>query len=117
MKVDVYRNLHQQVWSIRHRGRVLTHAPSVVIHDAKFIVQQAGRLRVLQEKRKNVHAFVRGFISEQMELPFLNSHYQEVTYNPYLYSTFVDLDLNPIFEAKLVILTNSQKCYILKESI
>lgn len=115
MKVDVYRNLHLNVWSIRHQGRVIYHTDQVVIENAQFIVQQAGRLRVLKEKQKNVHAFVRGYLSSQLLIPFLDNRFVEITYNPYSYATFVDWFLNPIYQSSLVVLTPEQKCYALQE--
>jgi len=59
VSVDVYRNLHKNTWSIRSRttGRVVEHSDNVLVRAAKFVVQPAGRKRVLQEQRKNVHAF------------------------------------------------------------
>ena len=64
-KVDVYKNLHKDIWSVRNRktGRVITHKKLVHVRDASFVVQPAGRNKVLAEKRKNVHAFVRGQLS------------------------------------------------------
>ena len=62
MKVDVYRNLHKKCWSIRSvaTGRVVAHKSDATVANAKFIVQPAGRAKVLREKKKNVHAFIRG---------------------------------------------------------
>jgi hypothetical protein len=70
-------------------------------------VQPAGREKVLKEKKKNVHAFVRGNLLTGGE-PHQRSHdyhgvnidlsvdrfredarYDEVTYNPYKYESFV----------------------------
>lgn len=63
--VEVYRNLHRDLWTIRatsgpDRGRVIGYAKRLLIHDARLVVQSAGRARALREKRRNVHAFVRG---------------------------------------------------------
>lgn len=60
MLVEVYRNLHKKCYSIRQKGRVLYHANSVVMRDCEFRVQQGGRRRVLQERKKNVHAYIKG---------------------------------------------------------
>ena len=65
MKVDIYRNLQKDCWSIRSReksnyGRVVKHVNWALLENAKFVVSQAGRNRVLKEKQKNVHAVVRG---------------------------------------------------------
>ena len=62
MKVQVYRNLHNGLISIQDlsTGLVLGHAYAVDLEEATFIVREAGRQQVIKEKRKNVHAFVRG---------------------------------------------------------
>jgi hypothetical protein len=64
MRVEVYWNLHRNLFSIRAlsgpmKGRVIGHAHKVILEDVAFVVREAGRQRVLREKRKNVHAFVR----------------------------------------------------------
>lgn len=65
MKVDVYWNLHRRLFSVRSReketyGRVISHATHLGLFKPKPVVSQAGRERVLREKRKNVHAVIRG---------------------------------------------------------
>tara|TARA_B110000902_G_scaffold146614_1_gene169090 strand:- start:49 stop:507 length:459 start_codon:yes stop_codon:yes gene_type:complete len=62
MKVQVYRNLHNGLISIQDlsTGLVLGHAYAIDLRWADFIVREAGRQQVIKEKRKNVHAFVRG---------------------------------------------------------
>jgi len=67
MKVDVYWNLHKQTFSIRSReredyGRVIRHADHVHIKNPTTVVSKAGRERVLREKKKNVHAVIRGVL-------------------------------------------------------
>lgn len=99
-KVDVYFNLHKQKLSIRDRktGLVIEHVDSVVLDDVSFVVREAGRQRVLEQRRKNVHAFVRGTLSTKT----LNNPIK-ITYNPYKYSTFVEADtLSPVHQAKQV---------------
>jgi hypothetical protein len=63
----VYRNLHQDCWSVKalsgpNAGRVVLHAATVWLHGATFRVNEAGRQRVLKEQRKNVHAGVVGYV-------------------------------------------------------
>jgi hypothetical protein len=65
MKVEIYWNLHRKLYSVRalegpRKGRVIGHAFRVLLDDVEFKVNEGGRLRVLREGRKNVHAFVRG---------------------------------------------------------
>ncbi len=63
-QVEVYRNLHNGRLSIRDAKTklVVGHADRVKLVDVTFHVSQAGRERVLREKRKNVHAVVRGYM-------------------------------------------------------
>lgn len=92
MKVFVYFNLHKKVWSIKalegpDRGRVIQHADSVTLYDARPRVSQAGRRRVIREQRKNVHA---GIVGQLMESQWKTPERAcKITYNPYKYETFV----------------------------
>ena len=73
MRVQVYRNLNNGLISIQDlsTGLVLGHAYAIDLEDATFIVREAGRQQVIKEKRKNVHAFVRGkVISMQNFQPY-----------------------------------------------
>ena len=98
MRVEVYRNLHNGMWSVRDckTGRVVDHVDDIIIANPTFVVQPAGRKKVLEQKRKNVHAFVRGEAIEKTSrdrllVSLLLSSYKqaEVTYNPYKYDSFV----------------------------
>lgn len=113
MKVDIYFNLHKKCLSIRHKGRVIDHARSVEMNSVSFVVSQKGRERVLREKRKNVHAFVRGEMNSYVALknsPVANlqphnDNGRQVKYNPYKYSSFVlALTEEPIYRADSVLI-------------
>ena len=86
---EVYFNLHKRLFSVRHKGIVVAHARNVKVIAPKFVVQPAGRAKVLREKKKNVHAFVRGHVThtcnEDRCLGGENWGEREVniTYNPY----------------------------------
>ena len=91
IKVDVYKNLHKSeegrpVYSIRSvkDRRVIGHSSQIFLTRVSFHVGQGGRKRVLKEKRKNVHAFVRGVISAEA----LEGNYEAATYNPYTTNGF-----------------------------
>lgn len=63
--VKVYRNLKhgknaRPLYSIMQDGKVKARRHRVLLSSAVFLVLESGRQRVLQEKRKNVHAFVIG---------------------------------------------------------
>ena len=97
MEVEVYRNLHKNVWSVRDKrtGRVIDHQERVVIRNARFVVQPAGRAKVLREQRKNVHAFARGLLVPEQGYysDFLvdaeeYADADSLMYNPYKMDTF-----------------------------
>jgi hypothetical protein len=73
------------------------------MHFPLFKVSEAGRQRVLREKRKNVHAFVEGIIGDPMNLPD-PADLQRVSYNPYKAGTFVLRDSGtPVHGGRYVI--------------
>lgn len=87
MIVDVYRNLQKDCWSIKHRGLVISHRNEVIIGDARFVVQPAGNAKVRANGVKNVHAFVRGTLLDEM--PKVDAPGELVGYNPYQDTSFV----------------------------
>jgi hypothetical protein len=98
--VDVYRNLHtNNGYSIRSKkGIVLAHCSSVRLKNARFVVSESGRQKTVQERRKRVHAYVRGeLVAYNEQLP---ESFTKVLYNPYYTEKFMDADTNaPITEA------------------
>lgn len=113
MKVEVYFNLHKKLFSVRDckTGRVFAHSKYVTLRNPKFVVRQAGRNKVLQERKKNVHAFVRGELEDLFntgldDLVECVTQGKAVTYNPYKYASFVYADSQqPIHSAKMVALS------------
>ncbi|RWM84294.1 hypothetical protein [Mesorhizobium sp.] len=113
MRVEVYWNFNRKCYSVRalegpSKGRVIGHRERVNIHNAKFVVRKAGRDRVRREKRKNVHAFVRGDLDC---LGVLDEPTVGVGYNPYQWDSFMSFEparsgkgmiIKPITEARRV---------------
>ena len=138
----VYRNLHQNCWSVKalsgpHKGRVVLHAAEVMVAEPEFRVNEAGRQKVLREKRKNVHAGVVGRIYQATVLEERyattpttcvrvdaapdgehyvdHEAYREVTYNPYKFDSFVFADnFNVAFCEKdeHVVLADTTRVYL-----
>lgn len=68
MKAFVYYNLHTGLWSVKAldgdlKGKVVGHAERIRLKNCEFRVSEAGRQRVLSERRKNVHAGVVGEVT------------------------------------------------------
>ena len=107
MRYEAYYNLHKQCLSARPIGGYVKHYQFLCMKDVKFAVQPAGRQKVLREQKKNVHAFVRGDLVtwsphrkegefyQPMDMEISaerfreDERYDEVTYNPYKYDSFV----------------------------
>jgi len=100
MKVEVYFNLHKRVFSVRSckTGRVIHHTKNVHIRDPQFVVREGGRQRVLRERKKNVHAFVRGNLTAFKDSPSYLA--DTIGYNPFKYDSFVKMpDEAPVYKA------------------
>lgn len=101
MRVEVYRNLHNGLMSVREcGGKVLTHEREVFILSPRFVVQPAGRAKVLKERRKNVHAFVRGeavgFSIGTLAGFDDYEGWSQVRYNPYECPNFTDRETGSV---------------------
>lgn len=102
-KVRVYRNLHKNCYSVKQDGLVRCHTDHVTLRDCKFIVSKAGQKRVRDEKKKNAHAFVEGYVcatrkadkivdgaKSDAEVDAGKSDWQKAYYNPYTCDTFIN---------------------------
>jgi len=93
-RVYVYFNLHKKCFSVRQSGKVVGHMDRVCLSDVRYLVSEAGRQKVLREKRKNVHAGLSGYFVDSVPVPWLSV---DVTYNPYRCGSFVDVeDYEPV---------------------
>ena len=110
--IEVYLNLHKtdddgKSWySIRQFGLVIGHADRVSMYDVKFVVNKAGRDRVRIERRKNVHAWVKGFYTESLA----REPKRDVIYNPIRDDSFMAwdehwCDYRPLGSADVALLT------------
>jgi hypothetical protein len=120
MKVFVYFNLHRKLWSIKalegpQKGLVVGHSTSVLLSNVTPKVSQAGRRRVLEEKRKNVHAGLVGRMVHACPLSVPVDSTQ-VTYNPYKYTGFVHVGTEQAFTGAPWVLMQDKRCHILENS-
>jgi len=86
MKVKVYFNLHKNVFSIvalegTNKNKVVGYANTLELQNVTFKVNESGRQRVLKEKRKNVHAYVVGYLKGLSNNSIDSSNH--ISYNPY----------------------------------
>ena len=138
MIVFAYYNMNKAVWSVTalegsQKGRVILHASEVALMHCTFKVSEAGRQRVLREKRNNIHAGIvgqlagflgtptkAGYDAHEMERLLDGSamqreaawHWAEgkrVSYSPYIARKFYLADSD---EYKYVI--SARSCYLSK---
>lgn len=104
IRVNVYKNLHKNLFSVRGKGIVFRHLDKIVLRDVRFLVQEKGRDKVRATKQKNVHAFVSGYIISEIPKSGLDI-LGPVWYNPYVVDSFVLGDKrnhSPIFSCDFV---------------
>lgn len=95
-RVFIYWNLHKKCWSVRDvkTRKVVKHLTSLALYDCEFKVSEAGRQRVLREKRKHVHAGVVGNLLYDNIPPMyhppgpITENKWQVRYNPYEVNSF-----------------------------
>jgi hypothetical protein len=109
-QVRIYFNLHKKMLSVQAkvngRWKVVCHLEEAYLRNATFKVSQAGRQRVIKEKRKNVHAYILGKLVSSIQS---NKWFQSVRYNPYEVNQF-QCKNQDIFRAEEVIL-NGKKVF------
>ncbi len=116
MKVFVYWNIHGGLWSIKalegpQRGRVVLRSDRVLLSNATGKVSEAGRQRVLREKRKNVHAGIVGELVHSGGEGYFPG--QEVTYNPYKYEAFVYKGSEEVYKGSQMAYMENKKVLVL----
>jgi hypothetical protein len=110
MKVFVYFNLHKKLFSVKalegdKKGLVIAHVHVIGLENVTFKVSEAGRQRVLREQKKNVHAGCVGTWAGDIN----HENLERVTYNPYKYSSFVNMaDETPVYTAKKAVLSSKR---------
>ena len=114
-RVRVYRNLARDSYSVMamegpDKGRVVAWAKEVFLDDVKFVVRESGRQRVLNERRKNVHAFVDGKLTSDQPVWDIDETVR-VRYNPYVGPHFMDDCHQPLAGAGCVLMDSDFKMY------
>ena len=91
----VYFNLHKKVWSVKDVAtqRVVAHLHTLAMFNAMPKVSEAGRQRVIRERKKYVHAGFEGYVDLSDPDMYGDLVYgRAVTYNPYKHEGFVYRD-------------------------
>ena len=107
--IQAYQNLNTKTWSIRHKGKVISHPTIAIISDATFHVQQGGHARVISSGQRSVHAYIKGTLVTSDSIP---SNLKRVYYNPFRSDKFELADGTQVTQATTVYLMDDKKAYI-----
>lgn len=91
--IRVYRNLTKKGkwYSVVQNRLTIAHSTAICIRNAKFVVNEKTRNRVLKNKRKEFHAYIEGIYAtsgmgttaKKNDLP------AQIKYNPFLHESFI----------------------------
>lgn len=103
--VEVYRNVNKKdVWySVRQFGKVVAHVTEISLRDCAFVVQERGRERVKKTGRKNVHAWVEGWLTNYAKAR-IGKVMEPINYNPYRSKYFRTKKAKRVTKAESVVL-------------
>ena len=94
--VRVFRNWKRGCYNIMQNGRLLASAKQVRLSGVEFLVRESGRARMLQQGRRNIHAYAIGRLvdythpSDTHDLDRITG--RSIFYDPYRFASFVDGD-------------------------
>jgi hypothetical protein len=106
----VHRNLHNGKWvisqKINNKWVVCHYADSVNLIDTKFIISEKSRLRAVNQKCRNVHAYVEGILFSADAS--VEDYPTRFSYNPFKAAYFYTvLDEKKLPEGKAIIFNKS----------
>lgn len=110
--VRVYRNLVNGLMSVQHnikgRGWILSgHCDNCVIVEVSFQVSEPGRQRVINKRKRNVHAYASGKLIGRDPTDIYAPI--RLGYNPYKYGFFYDKETREkISKAEYLIVRNNE---------
>lgn len=117
-RVHVYRNVNKPgtTYSIRDKktGLVLGHARNILLNNCIFVVNQVGRQRVVETKRKRIHAWVEGHFGViHAAHDDLFSKEPIVKYDPYKNESFIYEDNGEPIRSSSVVYINERGVFVL----
>lgn len=94
-RVQVYRNLHNGLFSIKDKktGLVVAHGNHIHLNDCSAVISLPGQKRAHRTRIRNVHAWIEGTYMGILDLSDIyNFIYvpRELYYNPFDTDTFID---------------------------
>lgn len=100
------------------QGVVRFHTNLIALRGGcEFIVKEKGRLRVLAEKRKNVHGYIKGYLWPDFTRYLMMgrcdffTNFRTAYYNPYTCSSFMTGEY-PVYTAERIVMVMQERAMI-----
>lgn len=113
-KYYIYRNLNRgKSFSVKHKGIVIWRGERIFADQVHFKVSQKGRLRCIEENKRNVHAYAVCDTFNSYDTNWIQRQpFVKVTYNPYKQTHF-ECEGKPITYSPYVYFEDGN-CFIFK---
>jgi len=110
MAVNVFRNLHKKGhFSITQSGMLLAYGTCIKLVDCKFHINENGRIKVTQQRKKGVHAWVKGAFYDIGEHSV--EGFDELYYDPYFTLGFMSMSNGHIVRSAQSVVCKNNRCY------
>lgn len=76
----VYYNRTRKIWSVRRNGKVVAHLERLLMIHCTMKVSEKSRLKVLETRKRSVHAWITGTIVPQVKKEHV---FVEISYAPF----------------------------------
>lgn len=103
-KVEVFNNPGKRLFNVRdYYDKTIVHRDEVLILQPDFVIDEALQRQFLETKELTQHAYVVGYLLDHNLKPKQTAHedWQQIRYNPYIHSSFVDLKGRGVLRAGL----------------
>lgn len=109
--VEMYRCLNRSgfTFSIRQFGQVVGHTSDIVLKDCVFRVSKGGKKRCIEEKTRNVHAYIKGTVGIKEDI-FMTASFK-LDYDPYSELGFNSPTLGEVNSARVVYMVNNRMMF------
>ena len=86
--VRVFRNLHKKGrwYSIQQKNKTVAHTNNLLLENCELIVNEKTRQRVVKTGKKEVHAYVKGFIANSIPISQMDF---KLEYDPFKNKNFI----------------------------
>ena len=118
-RIRIYRNLNNGRMSIQQKPErswlVTGHVTDCIIRDVRFHISESGRQRVINDRRKNVHAWGEGILIAQAEPDIFAP--VELAYDPYTNRSFIQRGTSHAIAACRYLVVRGNRVFVSPDAI